>query len=424
MAKILFISPHSFELSTGGVERHVKNLIKYAQKSSEESYFVFPARNVQSESIQSIGNVKIFKKNFLNILFKRSFGKKDYVRNDVRAKAGDFFLFLREIIAKEKIDIISAEDFHTVPPPYSLMLNMICFLEKIPLFLVMHTFIKDELQKVIAKDLLWEKILCVSKSVASDCFNKEIPIDNLHTQYLGVDNEEFRPDLDKKWLKSRLGLPMHKKIILHASRVVSETQNIIKEKGFITLVEAFSQIASKYPDIVLLLAVARPKKAFFEEFKQAVEKIKGYAQLFNISDRIIIKEFSLEEMPLVYGGAEIFVLASEMETFGQVYLEAMACGTPVIGTNIGGVPEIITDNFNGFLIEQANPSLLSQKIDLLLSDNWKRNVFIENGLKLSRTRFSAMRQFSMLFNYLSKFPKKKIQETFMLNGINLPNRDG
>ena len=56
-------------------------------------------------------------------------------------------------------------------------------------------------------------------------------------------------------------------------------------------------------------------------------------------------------MPKVYAGADIFVMASENETFGQVFTEAMAAGTPVIGTNVGGIPEIISENKTGFLIE-------------------------------------------------------------------------
>jgi len=92
-------------------------------------------------------------------------------------------------------------------------------------------------------------------------------------------------------------------------------------------------------------------------------------------------------MPCAYSAADIFVLASENETFGQVYLEAMACGTPIIGTNLGGVPEVVTDSYDGYLVEPNNPSLLAQKIEKLLYDEATRKEFIKNALKTVRRKF-------------------------------------
>jgi len=80
----------------------------------------------------------------------------------------------------------------------------------------------------------------------------------------------------------------------------------------------------------------------------------------------------------------------------------MACGTPVIGTNLGGVPEIITDNHDGFLIEPDNSSLLMQKIDNLLYDEENRKKFIKNALKTVRIKFSTERQFGLLFKSFKK----------------------
>ncbi len=270
------------------------------------------------------------------------------------------------------------------------------------MILRMHSFLKTDMQKSLVNDLSWEKILCVSKSVAGDCFSKGIGIDRMHIQYLGVNRRDFRPFLDKSWLKKQLGLPDNIKIILHASRIISGGKDILKEKGIITLLESFSQIVNKDPSIRLVIAAATPPKHLKSEFHYALDRIKGYAQLHNIEGKIFTKEFRLEDMPLVYNGADVFVLASENETFGQVYIEAMACGVPVIGTNVGGVPEIITDGFNGFLVAPNNPSNLSQKIEELLNNEQIRGSFLENGFKTIRRKFSSERQFGNIFSYLNK----------------------
>ena len=258
------------------------------------------------------------------------------------------------------------------------------------------------MQKSLVNDLSWERILCVSKSVTGDCYLKGIGIDRLHTQYLGVNRKDFRPFLNKTWLKKKLGISENSKVILHASRIISGRRDILKEKGITTLLEAFSQIVNKDPLYRLVLAVASPPRHLKAEFHYALDKIKGYMQLHNIGQKVFLKEFSLEEMPLVYNGASLFVLVSENETFGQVYIEAMACGVPVVGTNVGGVPEIITDGYNGFLLAPGNPSNLAQKIEEIFNNEQLKASFIENGFKIIRRKFSSDRQISNMFNYLER----------------------
>jgi len=78
----------------------------------------------------------------------------------------------------------------------------------------------------------------------------------------------------------------------------------------------------------------------------------------------------------------------------------MACGTPVIGTNVGGVSEIIKNDDNGFLIPPNNSSILNQKIEELLLNQDLRKKFIKNGLKTINRRFSAKKQLGSLISYL------------------------
>ena len=399
--KILIISPNSPEISVGGVERHIRNLINYCCQKNKEAIFLLPAN--KKENLETLGNVLIFRKNFLNLNYKKVFNKKEISTDELKEKSMSFFLFLLDLFDKEKINIVNAQNFHIgLPPVYNLILNMVCFSKNIPLVLRAHSFTKTEMQRAIVNDLFWEKIICISKSVAGDFFKKGANIDKLNTHYLGVNIKEFKPGLNNRWLINNLKIPENSKIILHASRIISGRKDILKEKGIIILLEAFSQLASKNQELILLIAVARPPKRLKEEFRQALDKLNGYIQLNNLEGRVICQEFEFEEMPLVYNGANVFVLVSENETFGQVYIEAMACGTPVIGTNVGGIPEIITDNYNGFLVQPNNPSLLVQKIEELMYNEKSRKEFIKNGLKTVRRKLSTERQFGLLFHYFNK----------------------
>lgn len=401
MIKTLIISPDYSEVSIGGVERYIKNLIDYCCQKDKEAIFLLPTN--KEDSLEKKGNVLIYKKNFLELNYKLIAGKKQILDSELKKKSKEFFLFLKDLLDEHKIDIVDAENFYIdLPPVYSLIINMVCFSKNIPVVLRAHSFAVTEIQESITNGLFWEKIICVSKSVAGDFFNKGVNINKLDTHYLGVNTKEFRPESSNCRLISKLKLPKNSKIILHASRITDGKKDILKEKGMIILLEAFSQLASKNENLVLVIAVARAPKKFKEEFRQALDKLKGYIQLNNLTGRVICKEFELEEMPCVYNGADIFVLASENETFGQVYLESMACGAPIIGTNLGGVPEVVTDNHDGYLIEPNNPSLLTQKIEKLLYDDGVRKEFIKNALKTVRRKFSIERQFGLLFRRFRK----------------------
>lgn len=399
--KILFISPDAPGLSVGGIERHIKNLIDYCYQNNKEAVFLLPA--LKKESCEKIGSVTIIKKNFLSLSPKKFFNKKQTSSKDLKLKSEEFFNFLKNLIRQENISVVNAQNFHlSFPPVYNIMVHIACFLENIPMVMRMHSFIKTEIQKSLVNDLSWEKVLCVSKSVAGDCFSKEIGIEKLYTQYLGVNRKDFRPSLDKSWLRKKLNLSDNSKIILHASRIITGRRDILKDKGIITLLDSFSQIANKDQLLRLVIAVASPPSYLKSEFHQTLDKIKGYAQLHNIEQKVVLHEFSLEEMPLVFNGADLFVLASENETFGQVYIEAMACGIPVIGTNVGGVPEIITNGYNGFLIAPGDSSNLARKIEEIFNNEELRKSFIENGLKVVKRKFSSNKQISNMFSYLER----------------------
>jgi glycosyltransferase involved in cell wall biosynthesis len=93
-------------------------------------------------------------------------------------------------------------------------------------------------------------------------------------------------------------------------------------------------------------------------------------------------EVKPEEVDRYYKSAAVFVLPSiEGEGMPNAILEAMAWGLPVIATNSGGVPTLITDEYNGYLVPMRNPDLLSDKIQMVLNDEQHRKLLGQNARK-------------------------------------------
>jgi glycosyltransferase involved in cell wall biosynthesis len=115
------------------------------------------------------------------------------------------------------------------------------------------------------------------------------------------------------------------------------------------MLEAFSQLRFKYPMIQLWIVGCELRESY-----------PGVTSVVFESDK--------DRMHNIFMESDVFVLPSIAEPFGYVYLEAMSCGLPCIGTNTGGVPDIIIDNETGFIVRQNDVAALRDKLELLIRD--------------------------------------------------------
>jgi glycosyltransferase involved in cell wall biosynthesis len=389
---ILFISPNSPYESVGGIERYILNLIEYFKDLPGYNTTIILPTTKKNYS-KSINNVKLYFDNNINL------GNTSTNQQEISSKAFNFSKVVESIIVSQDIKIICAENFHVgLPPAYALLLNMVAGLNNIPLVLRLHSFAKTDLQTELINQLMWSNLSCVSKSVAGDCFHKGANINTVSTDYLGINTNLFYKDGGTTQMRKKIGLPNGCKVLLTATRIIEGRKNILQEKGLINLIQAFSKL-SRYSNLQLLIAVGRPPERLNKEFADSYNMLVGYLKLHGVEERTIIKTFSLKEMPLVYRIADVFVLPSENETFGQVFVESMASGTPVIGTKVGGIPEVISDSYNGFLIPPNDSSILAQRIETLLVDEKVSSSFVEAGLKTVTEKFALDTQFS---NFVGK----------------------
>jgi glycosyltransferase involved in cell wall biosynthesis len=155
---------------------------------------------------------------------------------------------------------------------------------------------------------------------------------------------------------------------------------IVENKGTHVLAEAVLSLRAKYPNIRLqLLGAGREVVDMIEEMRRACCGEK------NIEFHGFVP---LENLPDFYRRADVFCLPAEYESFGQVYIEAMACGCPVIASNSGGGAEIVTDGESGLLVPPNDVKATARAIDCMLSNAELRRRASAAGLRRVREYFA------------------------------------
>jgi len=155
-----------------------------------------------------------------------------------------------------------------------------------------------------------------------------------------VDLEKFHPPESMAACRERLGRPLGRRMVFCVRRLVARM-------GIPELIEGFSRIAAQFPDVDLVIGGSGEKAAEF----------RATAARTGLGKRIEFRGFIPEnDLPAFYGAADFSVVPSQrLEGFGLVTLESLACGTPVLVTPVGGLPETV----NGFaerLVLQAPDS--------------------------------------------------------------------
>lgn len=135
---------------------------------------------------------------------------------------------------------------------------------------------------------------------------------------------------------------------------------LIPRKAIHHLINAFSRVSKDFPEARLTLVGREENMAYASALKEQVERL-------NLRDQVrFIGEVSQPRLAAWMSQARVFVLPSVSEGLGLVIVEAMASGTPVIGSNVGGIPEMVEDGATGFLVEPGDEDALAAKLRWML----------------------------------------------------------
>ncbi len=225
-----------------------------------------------------------------------------------------------------------------------------------------------------------------------------VEADKIEVLYPGVE-ERFHPIGDQVLLEEvrrRYNLP---------PRFILGLGTLQPRKNFTRLIEAFADLRFAIYD--LRLVIAGGKGWLYEDIFAAVERL-------GLEGKVIFPGFIADEdLPALYNLADLFVFPSLYEGFGLPPLEAMACGTPVVSSDVSSLPEVVGEA--GLMVEATDTEALAEVMKRVLEDNVLREEMIAKGLEQARqftwekAALKLLGLYEALHKPISNTPKESVR---------------
>lgn len=199
----------------------------------------------------------------------------------------------------------------------------------------------------------------------------------------GVDLSIFHPGPGDR---NALGLPTNARIILFAADGIRK--NIWKD--FETLKSAIGHVAENNSNVIF---VALGESGPSQQVGRAEVRFIPYQK-----DPRLVADY--------YRAADVYIHASRVDTFPNSIIEALACGTPVIATSVGGIPEQIQDHETGFLTPIADSIKMANRIELLLNDSEQRSRMGYAAVQDAVNRFDLNHQVDVYLDWYQEILKE------------------
>lgn len=206
-------------------------------------------------------------------------------------------------------------------------------------------------------------ILAISEDAKKNALKLCADATKIFTTYLGVDVKKFNPSLREhehtKQIRNRI-------CVYNDSLVVLFMGNLIPRKGVTYLIEAIPHVLKRVPNVEFIIAGDGP---LFDKLKHRIRELE-------IEHRThLCGAIEPADACFLFAGSDLFVLPSLHEGFGEVLVEAMSTGVPVVATTAGAIPEVVEDGVSGILVRPKDIGMLIQAVVSLLKNEKMRLKF-------------------------------------------------
>jgi len=381
MYRVAMLSVHTCPLAalggkeSGGMNVYVRDL---SRALGRRGLIVDVFTRSQDSNVPSIGELGVNAR----VIHLKAGPETPYDKNMVYHHISEFASNLKEFIERENIA------YHLVHSHYwlsGLVARQLQGKWKLPVVQMFHTLgqLKNQIARSLAEletpqrtEAEREIINFATRLVAANPLEKAQMIwlygadpAKIDVIPCGVDLSLFHP-LPRDEAKAYLEMPQHHKMVLFVGRIEPL-------KGIDVLIEAMALVLRDMDqprDEICLCIIGGD--ADTNKLDQELARLEKIREKLGIADVVtFLGKRDQDVLPYYYSAAEVCVVPSHYESFGMVALEAMACGTPVIASRVGGLTFTVKDERTGFLVPDDDRDALAAKLRLLLtSENLRRNM--------------------------------------------------
>lgn len=218
---------------------------------------------------------------------------------------------------------------------------------------------------------LYSRIIAISEAIRQILLSEGIPAEMITCVPSAVDHRRYAMPCDREWFLREFGLEP-------TDRTIGMIAQFIPRKGHRFLIEAAPDIIGRCPDARFIFFGKGPLQ----------ETIRMMCRRSRIADKMIFAGFRTD-LERILPCLDLVVHPARMEGLGVSLLQTAAAGVPIVASRVGGIPEIVQDNVNGYLIDLGDRGAIMRRIIELLSDPEKARRFGSVGRTIVQSRFSV-----------------------------------
>jgi glycosyltransferase involved in cell wall biosynthesis len=348
--RIIQIGPYPIDERKilGGVQTSVYGLSKIQKREHQVFILDFPRKNIKIDEVELINGVTVYRFSSFKNKIQSVLLTKKYLRivkkinpdichiHGTMLNAFVLWLFLnrnyKTIVTIHGLAHIEKKNLwqkeHTFKNLFQYFYQSIvelCFISLCPEFVVDTPYVEKAISNYYLKKKIWKMPKC-------------------HVIPQGIDQSFFEL--------------IHKAT---TNRILS-VGTLGKRKGHLYLIKAFSIVKEKNKDVEIVIAGGRSDESCYRQIESLIKQL-GLKDSVNI-----IPNATNKVIQELYSNASIFALHSEEESQGIVFSEAMAIGLPIVATNVGGIPDVVLNGWNGILSNFGDEKVFARNILKLLED--------------------------------------------------------
>lgn len=203
------------------------------------------------------------------------------------------------------------------------------------------------------------RLFAVAGSLARVAEDLGAPSEKIRVIGNGVDSQRFRPH-DRAAARAELEIPEDAPVLISVG-------TLVERKGFHRVIDCLPGLQAKYPNLrYLIVGGSGPEGDWSDQLRERVQRRNLGTSVQFLGHR------SPDELPRILSAADVFVLATANEGWANVFLEAMACGLPVVTTDVGGNREVVADERLGTVVALDDPAALESALGHALQTEWDR----------------------------------------------------